>query len=65
VAVAAAAILAGTARAAGLAPGSYVQDGLVTQFDAIDNEDTVAFSPAYATFNPDGTFEVTPAKKLR
>ena len=26
--------------AAGLGPQSYVQDGLVTQFDAIDNEDT-------------------------
>ena len=40
VAVAAAAILAETARAAGLGPDSYVQSGLVTQFDAIDNEDT-------------------------
>ena len=31
---------AGAAVAAGLGPQSYVQDGLVTHFDAIDNEGT-------------------------
>ena len=44
-AVAALAVLAGTAQAAGLGPGSYVQSGLVTQFDSIDNEDTGTHNP--------------------
>ena len=39
-AVAVLAVLAGPAQAAGLGPGSYVQSGLVTQFDSIDNEGT-------------------------
>ena len=46
--VGAAALFAGivttTAHAAGLGPGSYVQEGLVTQFDAIDNENTGSHS---------------------
>ena len=33
-------IIAAPAHAAGLGPGSYVQSGLVTQFDSIDNEGT-------------------------
>ena len=33
-------IIAAPAHAAGLGPGSYVQPGLVTQFDSIDNEGT-------------------------
>ena len=44
-AVAVLAVLAGPAQAAGLGPGSYVQSGLVTQFDSIDNEDTGTHNP--------------------
>ena len=32
-------VAAGTVMAAGLGPQSYAQDGLVTQFDALDNEE--------------------------
>ena len=41
---------AGTAMAAGLGPQSYVQDGLVTHFDAIDNEGTGTYNPSAATW---------------
>ena len=41
---------AGTVLAAGLGPQSYVQDGLVTQFDAIDNEGTGTYNPSAATW---------------
>ena len=41
---------AGAAVAAGLGPQSYVQDGLVTQFDAIDNEGTGTYNPSAATW---------------
>ena len=42
--------VAGTALAAGLGPQSYAQDGLVTQFDAIDNEGTGTYNPSAATW---------------
>ena len=41
---------AGTVLAAGLGPQSYAQDGLVTQFDAIDNEGTGTYNPSAATW---------------
>ena len=41
---------AGTVLAAGLGPQSYVQDGLVTHFDAIDNEGTGTYNPSAATW---------------
>ena len=41
---------AGTAVAAGLGPQSYVQDGLVTHFDAIDNEGTGTHNPSATTW---------------
>ena len=41
---------AGAAVAAGLGPQSYAQDGLVTQFDAIDNEGTGTYNPSAATW---------------
>ena len=45
---------AGAAVAAGLGPQNYVQAGLVTHFDAIDNEGT-------GTHNPSGTLGSAPA----
>ena len=41
---------AGAAVAAGLGPQSYVQDGLVTHFDAIDNEGTGTHNPSATTW---------------
>ncbi len=41
---------AGAAMAAGLGPQNYVQDGLVTHFDAIDNEGTGTHNPSAATW---------------
>ena len=41
---------AGAAMAAGLGPQSYVQDGLVTHFDAIDNEGTGTHNPSATTW---------------
>ena len=41
---------AGTVLAAGLGPQNYVQNGLVTQFDAIDNEGTGTYNPSAATW---------------
>ena len=41
---------AGTAVAAGLGPQNYVQDGLVTHFDAIDNEGTGTHNPSATTW---------------
>ena len=41
---------AGTVLAAGLGPQNYVQDGLVTHFDAIDNEGTGTYNPSAATW---------------
>ena len=41
---------AGAAMAAGLGPQNYVQDGLVTQFDAIDNEGTGTHNPSATTW---------------
>ncbi len=38
------------AMAAGLGPQSYVQDGLVTHFDAIDNEGTGTHNPSATTW---------------
>ena len=46
----AAVAVAGAAVAAGLGPQSYAQDGLVTQFDAIDNEGTGTYNPSAATW---------------
>ena len=46
----AAVTVAGAAVAAGLGPQSYAQDGLVTQFDAIDNEGTGTHNPSAATW---------------
>ena len=46
----AAVAVAGAAVAAGLGPQSYVQDGLVTHFDAIDNEGTGTYNPSAATW---------------
>ena len=40
----------GAAVAAGLGPQSYVQDGLVTHFDAIDNEGTGTHNPSATTW---------------
>jgi hypothetical protein len=48
IAVAAAAPFA--ANSAGLGPQSYVQSGLVTQFDAIDNEGTGTHNPSATTW---------------
>ena len=48
--VAAVAVVAGTAMAAGLGPQNYVQDGLVTHFDAIDNEGTGTHNPSATTW---------------
>ena len=39
-------VAAGAAVAAGLGPQSYVQDGLVTHFDAFDNEGTGTHNPS-------------------
>ena len=44
----AAVAVAGAAMAAGLGPQNYVQDGLVTHFDAIDNEGTGTYNPSAA-----------------
>ena len=41
---------AGAAMAAGLGPQNYVQDGLVTHFDAIDNEGTGTHNPSATTW---------------
>ena len=48
--VAAVAAVTGAAVAAGLGPQNYVQDGLVTHFDAIDNEGTGTHNPSAATW---------------
>ena len=42
--------VAGAAVAAGLGPQNYVQDGLVTHFDAIDNEGTGTHNPSATTW---------------
>ena len=41
---------AGAALAAGLGPQNYVQDGLVTHFDAFDNEGTGTHNPSATTW---------------
>ena len=41
---------AGTVLAAGLGPQNYVQNGLVTHFDAIDNEGTGTHNPSATTW---------------
>lgn len=46
VSLAAAGVASNAAEAAGLGPQSYVQSGLVTQFDSIDNEDTGTHNPS-------------------
>ena len=43
-------VAAGTVMAAGLGPQSYAQDGLVTQFDVLDNEGTGTYNPSAATW---------------
>ena len=48
--IAAVAAVAGTAVAAGLGPQSYVQNGLVAHFDAIDNEGTGTHNPSATTW---------------
>ena len=48
--VVAIATVAGAAVAAGLGPQSYVQDGLVTHFDSIDNEGTGTHNPSATTW---------------
>ncbi|MBQ6007994.1 MAG: hypothetical protein IJL17_05615 [Kiritimatiellae bacterium] len=48
--VAALCAVAGAAVAAGLGPQNYVQDGLVTHFDAIDNEGTGTHNPSATTW---------------
>ena len=48
--VAAVAAVAGAAVAAGLGPQNYVQNGLVTHFDAIDNEGTGTHNPSATTW---------------
>ena len=48
--VAAVAAVTGAAVAAGLGPQNYVQDGLVTHFDAFDNEGTGAHNPSATTW---------------
>ena len=45
-----AAVTSTSAIAAGLGPQSYVQDGLVTQFDSIDNENTGTHNPSAAVW---------------
>ena len=42
--------VAGAAVAAGLGPQNYVQNGLVTHFDAIDNEGTGTHNPSATTW---------------
>ena len=42
--------VAGAAVAAGLGPQSYVQEGLVTHFDAFDNEGTGTHNPSATTW---------------
>ena len=42
--------VAGAAMAAGLGPQNYVQDGLVTHFDAFDNEGTGTHNPSATTW---------------
>ena len=49
-AVLSAGITTTSAHAAGLGPGSYVQSGLVTQFDSIDNENTGTHNPSAAVW---------------
>ena len=49
-AVVAVAAITGAAVAAGLGPQSYVQEGLVTHFDAYDNEGTGTHNPSAATW---------------
>ena len=46
----AAVAVAGAAVAAGLGPQNYVQNGLVTHFDAIDNEGTGTHNPSATTW---------------
>ena len=48
--VAAVVVVAGAAVAAGLGPQNYVQDGLVTHFDAFDNEGTGTHNPSATTW---------------
>ena len=48
--VVAAVAAAGAVLAAGLGPQNYVQDGLVTHFDAIDNEGTGTHNPSATTW---------------
>ena len=48
--VVAVAAIAGAAVAAGLGPQSYVQEGLVTHFDAYDNEGTGTHNPSATTW---------------
>ena len=59
--VAAVAAVAGAALAAGLGPQSYVQNGLVAHFDAIDNEGTGTHNPSAAVWRDlKGSASLTP-----